>query len=67
MAKLLKVDNVCPANKYLLTPLEINEKVIVLEDNGGQFIKVRHNKGKVISVFSRSYFKPVSEADRKTN
>lgn len=40
----------------LPVPLQPGEKVLVLEDDGGQYITVKHNGGKATSVFSRHYF-----------
>lgn len=64
----MKVDNVDKAEKHLPVPLRINEKVIVIDEmTGTQFIKVRHNSGKNVSVFSRNNFVEVSKADRKVD
>lgn len=69
MAKeFLIVDNVCSANKHLLTPLVIGEIVEKIEDKtvNEQYIKIYHNEGKMISTFNKSYlttYKPKSKEE----
>ena len=55
MTKILKVVTEPSGNKFLPIPLNIGEKVIVIDEDE-QYIKVRHNKGQSISRFGRSNF-----------
>ena len=59
MAKFLIVDNVCTANKHLITPLIVGEIVQKINDDSvdEQYVKVYHNEGKNTSIFSKTYFK----------
>lgn len=47
--------------RYLPVPLVSDEVVIILEDSdpSNQFVKVRHNRGKNVSTFSKQYFRHV--------
>ena len=60
-AKFYKVVSVSSANKHLPVPLVLGEIVMAKADprssNEDNYIKVFHNLGKSVSVFSRSYFK----------
>jgi len=60
LPKTLEVnDKLETANSHLPVPLVPKEKVIVLgwHEDSNQFIKVRHNRGKTISVFGKWHFK----------
>lgn len=64
------VDNVCSANKYLLTPLVVGEIVQKIEDCESDFsevksfMKVYHNGGNDISSFHNQYFKLYTPKDK---
>lgn len=64
--RILKVVMEPAGNKHLPAPLEIGEKVIVIDKGDDtQYVKVRHNRGKNVSTFSKRYFDEITEKDRK--
>lgn len=71
--KLMEVDGnkLESANKHLLVPLVPGERVIVLKigdgENGltNQFLQIKHNHGKNISVFHKSYFIPIKKSNEE--
>lgn len=61
--KVLIVKNILePANKFLPAPLVPGEKVIVFkEEEDENYITVRHNGGKTISVFNKHHFESIKK------
>jgi hypothetical protein len=61
-SKFYKVVNLSSSNKYLPVPLVMGEIVMLKHDpeadlHENKYLKVFHNLGKEVSVFSKSYFK----------
>ena len=68
MAKeFYRVKSVGGENKYLPTPLIVGEICQLIPDpelEKGKFIKIYHNNGKNISVFSTKYFEIYKPKDK---
>ena len=74
MSKFLQVNQVDNVNKFLPSPLILNEIVTAVEykfpseDSKNKYVKIIHNKGKSESVFSLNKFKkytPTSKGELK--
>jgi len=56
------VENLPSANKYLISPLTPKEKVIILGfHDDPNFLKVKHNHGKDISIFHKRHFENIKK------